>query len=158
MSIQCKIWKRLIANGVLLSCHRPAVAISLLPSFAFYEKTHIKFANFCNQVATPSTTPPGRGVVTEFLISKCGLTDEDITKAFRHWSSLLRVKSSQNMEEVLELLNGCGLTTPAQIRRVVLCNPQLLFLRSERNVKSKLSFLRTFMQEEDISKLVKNFH
>jgi len=61
------------------------------------------------------------------------------------------------MEEVLELLNGCGLTTPAQIRRVVLCNPQLLFYRSERNVKSKLSFLRTFMQEEDISKLVSNY-
>jgi len=61
------------------------------------------------------------------------------------------------MEEVLELLNGCGLTTPAQIRRVVLCNPQLLFYRSERNVKSKLSFLRTFMLEEDISKLVSNY-
>jgi len=60
------------------------------------------------------------------------------------------------MEEVLELLNGCGLTTPAQIRKVVLRNPNLFWCRAERNIKSKLSFLRTFMKEEDITKLVQN--
>jgi hypothetical protein len=46
------------------------------------------------------------------------------------------------------------LTTPAQVRRVVVCNPKLLFRRAERNVKSKLSFLRTVIKEEDISKVV----
>jgi len=156
VSTQLKIWKRLITNQLPLSCHRPSIAISLLPSLPFYANSHIKLANFCNQIATPSTTPPDRGIVSDFLISKCGLTDKAITKAFRHDKYLLRAKSTQNLEEVLELLNGCGLTTPAQVRKVVLCNPKLLFRRSERNVKSKLSFLRTFIKEEDIFKLVIN--
>ena len=52
------------------------------------------------------------------------------------------------------MLKGRGLNTPAQVRRVVLSNPQFLFLRSERNLKSKLSLLSTFFKEEDISKLV----
>jgi mTERF domain-containing protein len=125
----------------------------LLLPVSFDAKPHIKFARFCTQIATPSTTPPDRAVATEFLINKCGLTAEDITKAFRHRSSLLN-KSSHNLEEVLELLNGCGLTTPDQIRKVVLCNPRFFFYRSERNIKSKLSFFRTFMKEEDIAKLV----
>jgi len=60
------------------------------------------------------------------------------------------------MEDVLELLNGCGVTTPIQLRRVVLCNPKFLHLRAGRNLKSKLNFLRTFMTEDDISKLVMN--
>jgi hypothetical protein len=66
----------------------------------------------------------------------------------------LRAKSSQNLEEVLELLNGCGLTTPAQIRKVVLSNPNFFFRRAERNIQSKLSILRTFVKEEYIGKLV----
>lgn len=105
-------------------------------------------------MAAPSMTPPDRGFVSDFLISECGLTDEDITKAFRHNNGLLHVKSTQNMEEVLELLKGYGLITPTQVRRLVFCNPRLLFLRSIRNIKSKLNFLRTFINEEDVSKLV----
>jgi hypothetical protein len=46
---------------------------------------------------------------------------------------LLRQKSCRNLKEVLELLKGCGLTTPAQIRRVVICNPCFLFLSAEKN-------------------------
>jgi len=58
------------------------------------------------------------------------------------------------MEEVLELLKGCGLTTPAQIRGVVLRNPRFLFLSAERYLKPKLRFLGTFMKKEDIAKLL----
>ena len=147
MSIQLKIWKRLITNQL----HRPS--ISLLHSFPFYANPPIKSTNFFHQMATLSTTQPDRGVVSDFFMSKCGFSEEDITKGFRHYNHLLRVKSTQNLEEVLELLNGCGLTTPAQVRKVVFRNPRLLFLRSERNFKSKLSFFRTFIKEEDISKL-----
>jgi len=55
---------------------------------------------------------------------------------------------------VLELLNGCGLTTPAQIRKVVLCNPKFLFYNAKKNIQTKLALLKTFMTEEDISKLL----
>jgi len=143
------IWKRLRKNDAPLS-----LAISLLRPLASNAKPHFKFPNFCTQIATPSITLPDRRVVTEFFISKCGLTNEDIAKAFRHCDSYLHAKSTQNLEEVLELLNGCGLTTPAQIRKVVVCNPHFFFRNSERNVKSKLSLLRTFMKEEHITKLV----
>lgn len=57
------------------------------------------------------------------------------------------------MEEVLELLNGCGLTTPAEIRRVVLSYP-LIFSLSKGNIQSKLTLLGTFMKEEGIRKLL----
>jgi mTERF domain-containing protein len=122
-------------------------------AFALAVKPHKTFANFCTQIVSPSATPH-RGVVTEFLVNKCGLAQEEIAKAFRHSNRFLSAKSTQNLEEVLELLKGCGLTTPAQFRRVVLCNPKFLFIRSEINLKSKFGFLRTFMEEEDISKLV----
>lgn len=154
MSTQLKIWKRLITNQLPLLCHCPSTGISLLPSLPFYTKHPIKFANFCNQIAIPSTASLENGVVNHFLINKCGLTEEEITKTFRHRNNLHRITSTQNFEEIMELLNGCGLTTPAQIRRVVLRNPKILFLRSERNLKPKLSFLRTVLKEEDISKLV----
>jgi hypothetical protein len=111
------IWKRVITN------HFPLSKAMLPHALAFTVKSHITFSNFCTQISAPSTTPPGRGVVTEFLINNCGLTPEEIAKAFRHNKDLLRQKSCRNLKEVLELLKGCGLTTPAQIRRVVICNP-----------------------------------
>jgi mTERF domain-containing protein len=114
----------------------------------------VRFANLCTQMVTPSATPPGRGVVTEFLLNNCGLTVEEITKVFKYRKQLLSAKSTKNLEEVLELLNSRGLTTPAQIRRVVLCNPEFLFLRLERNLKSKLSLLSRFITEEDITKII----
>jgi mTERF domain-containing protein len=120
----------------------------------FTSKPHITFPNFCSQTAPPSATPPDRGVVTGFLLNKCGLSEEDVTKAFRNCDRFLRAKSSQNLEEVLELLNGCGLTTPAQIRKVVLCNPKFLFYNAKKNIQTKLALLKTFMTEEDISKLL----
>jgi mTERF domain-containing protein len=58
------------------------------------------------------------------------------------------------MEEVLELLKGCGLTTPAQIRGVVLRNPRFLFHSAEIYLKPKLRFLGTLMKKEDIAKLL----
>jgi hypothetical protein len=67
---------------------------------------------------------------------------------------VLLAKSSKNLEEVLELLKGCGLTTPSQIRRVVLYNHWFLFLRAEKYIQPKLSLLRTFMKEEDVSTLI----
>ena len=133
MSLHLKIWKRLITNQL----HRPS--ISLLHSFPFYANPPIKSTNFFHQMATLSTTQPDRGVVSDFFMSKCGFSEEDITKGFRHYNHLLRVKSTQNLEEVL--LNGCGLTTPAQFRKVVLGNPWLLFHRSERNVSINLASL-----------------
>jgi mTERF domain-containing protein len=136
-----------MTNQFLLSTALPPTA------FAVTVKSHITFPNFCTHT-TPSTTPPGQGVVTEFLINKCGLTPEEIAKTFRHNSKVLLAKSSKNLEEVLELLKGCGLTTPSQIRRVVLYNHWFLFLRAERNIQPKLSLLRTFMKEEDISALI----
>jgi len=153
MSIQL-IGKRLMTNQVTLSLHRLSMASYLLPRLHFVQKPHNFFANFCTEIADASTTPD-MAVATEFLINKCGLTDAEITKAFRHCNSYLRAKSpSQNMEEVLELLKGCGLTTPAQIRLVVLGNPHIFFHRAERNLKPKLSFLGTFMKKEDIAKLM----
>jgi hypothetical protein len=150
MSIQL-IGKRLMINEAPLSFHR----LSTPPPLAFYAKPYRNFANFCTEVAAPSTTPH-RVVATDFFINKCGLTPEEIAKLFRHRSELLRAKSSQNMEEVLKLLNGCGLTTPAQIRRVIICNPGFLFQHAERNVQSKLIFFRTFMKEKDIARLFHN--
>lgn len=148
MSIQ-NICKRFAKNDAPFS-----LAMSFLRFPAFTAEPHFKFANICTQIATPSKTPDSRGVATQFLIDKCGLTPEEIAKAFRHTNTLLRAKSSQNMEKVVELLNGCGLTSPAQIRRLVLYNPSFLFRRAERNIQSKLNLLRTFMKEEHLSKLL----
>ena len=57
------------------------------------------------------------------------------------------------MEEILELLNGCGLTTLAQIHKVVLCNPKFLFCKFKINLIYKF---KTFMNEKDITKFVQN--
>lgn len=146
MSIQM-ICKRFTKNNAPFS-----LAISLLRSPTLTAKPHFKFSNICTQIASPSITLDG-GVATQFVIDKCGLTPEEIAKAFRHRNKLHRVKSSQNIEKIMELLTGCGLTSPAQIRRVVLYNPSVLFLRAE-NIQSKLNLLRTFMKDEDFSKLV----
>lgn len=155
MSVQLKIWKRLITYPLLLSSQRQLISLfpSSLPPIV-PSNPHITFPNFCSQTVHPSTTPPERRVVTEFLLNKCGLSEEDVAKSFRNGDRFLRAKSSQNLEEVLELLNGCGLNTPAQIRRVVLCNPKFLFYNAKKNVHSKLSLLKTFMTKEDISKLL----
>lgn len=151
MSIQM-IWKRFTKNDAPLS-----FAMYLLRFPPINAKLYIKSGNFCTVTAVASSIPSNRGIATEFLINKCGLTEEDITKAFRHSNHFLRrAKSDQNMEEVLELLNGCGLITPAQVRKVILCNPRFLFYKSERNLKSKLSLFKTFMKEEDLTKLVQN--
>lgn len=141
-------WKLLMTNQVSLLFHCPTT----LHPVAFYAKPQKSFTNFCTKITAPTTTPE-KGVITEFLLNKCGLTDADIKKAYRHRNHLLRAKSSQTLEKVLVLLNGCGLTTPAQIRKVVLRHPGIIW-SSEKNIQSKLSFLRTFMKEEDIIKLV----
>lgn len=155
MSVQLKIWKRLITNPPPLSSHGHLISLlsyRFIPSFA--SKPHITFPSFCTQIAPLSTTPPEKSVVTEFLLNKCGLSEVDIRKAFRNCKCFLLAKSSQNLEEVLGLLNGCGLTTPEQIRRVVLCNPKFLFYNAKKNMQPKLTLLKTFMKEEDISKLL----
>lgn len=141
--------KRLLTNQLPLLRSMPV--LSSLP-FAFTVKPQ-NFDNFCTQIVVPSSTPP-RNVVMEFFINKCCLTQEEFAKYFRHYNRFLRAKSSRNLEEVLDLLKGCGLTSPAQFRRVVRCNPRIFFLRSEINLKPKLTFLRSFMEEEDIYKLV----
>lgn len=66
---------------------------------------------------------------------------------------MLSKSTTHKFEEVLELLNDCGVTTRAQIRMVVLSNPTLFSYRAER-IRSKLTFLRTIMRGKDISKLV----
>lgn len=148
MSIQ-NICKRFAKNDAPFS-----LAMYFLRFPAFTAEAHFRFANICTQITTPSKTPDDRGVATQFLIDKCGLTTEEIAKAFRRRNDLLRARSSQNMEKVMELLNGCGLTSAAQIRSVVLHNPNFLFYRAERNIQSKLNLLRTFMKKEHLSKLV----
>lgn len=45
-------------------------------------------------------------------------------------------KSGHKLEEVLELLNGRGLTAPEQIQRVILGNPSIILHKSERHLKS----------------------
>jgi len=147
------IWQRLIPKVPLLS-HYLSTVTHLLPSLAFTVKPYINFANFCTQIAAPSTIPPDSRVVKEFLLNKVGLTEEEITKTFRRCGYLLYAKSGQNLDEVLELLNSCGLTTLAQMRKVVLCNPYFVFRGVEINIQSKLRLLRTLMKEEDISRLV----
>lgn len=67
---------------------------------------------------------------------------------------MLSKSTTHEFEEVLELLNDCGVTTRAQIRMVVLSNPPLFSYRAERIRQSKLTFLRTIMRGKDISKLV----
>lgn len=141
------IWKRVITSRFPLSMPMPALV------FAFTVNSHITFSNFCTQIVTPSTTPLHSGVATDFLINQCCLTPEEIAKSYRHYSEFLRAKSSKNMEEILELLNGCGLTTPSEIRRVAFSYPTLFSL-SKGNIKSKLTLLRTFMKEEAICKLL----
>jgi hypothetical protein len=147
-SIQ-SICQRLISKVPLLYHYLPTVT-HLLPSLAFTVKPHINFANFCTQIAAPSTIPPDSRVVKEFLLNKVSLTEEEITKAFRRYGYLLYAKSGHNLDGVLEFLNGCGLTTLAQMRKVVLRNPYFVF----RGVEIKLRLLRTFMKEEYISRLV----
>lgn len=153
LSVQLKVWKTQVTNK--LSSHRQL--ISLLPSplpLPFTSTPHIIFLDFCSRTAPPSRTPPHRGLVTDFIINKCGLSQEEIVKAFRHRIKLLSAKSSRNLEEVWELLNGYGLTTPAQFRKVVLSNPILFFYDAKRNLQPKLTLLGTYMKGEDLCKLI----
>jgi len=61
------------------------------------------------------------------------------------------------LEEDLELLYGFGLTTPAHIRKVVVRNPKFFIWKSETKLKTMLYFLRTFMKEDDVCKLIYNY-
>jgi len=81
------------------------------------------------------------------------MTEKDVSKVFKRHKGLLH-KSSQNLEEGLELLSECGLTTPAQIRKAVLYNPNIFLYKSVGNFKSRLSMLRSIMKKEDICKIV----
>jgi len=81
------------------------------------------------------------------------MTEKDVSKAFKTRKGLPH-KSSQNLEEGLELLSECGLTTPAQIRKAVLYNPNIFLYKSVGNFKSRLSVLRSIMKKEDICKLI----
>jgi len=143
------MWKRLITNKVPISSRGISIPISLLQN----AKPHITIAEFCTETATPSPSPPDKGVVTDFLINKCGMTEKDVSKALNNSKGLLH-KSSQNLEEGLELLNEYGLITSTQIRRAVIRNPGVFLYKSERDLKSRLSFLRSFMKKDDICKLV----
>jgi mTERF domain-containing protein len=116
----------------------------------------IKVTHFCTQTAAPSTTPLDWGIFREFLLNKCGFTEEDITKAYGNRNGLRR-KSMQSLEEDLELLYGCGLTTPAHIRKVVIRNPKFFICKSETKLKTRLYFLRTFMKEDDVCKLIYSY-
>lgn len=143
-----------MTNQVQVSSLHVSMASLLLSPLAFYLKPHKKIAAFCTDIADPATTPE-RGVATEFFTNKCGLTDAEIPKSFRHCNAYPPAKlPSQNMEEVLELLKGYDVTTPTQIRRVVNSYPKLFFRSVERQLKPKLSFLGTFMKKEDITKFL----
>eukprot|EP01018_Ginkgo_biloba_P022645 Gb_26175 [translate_table: standard] len=138
-------------------CYIPmAVAVlprlTLYPTFLSYNaKLERRIAKFCTAGIPP--TPPDKGIVTEFLLKRCGLTQENITKAFRHCNRRLNAKSTQNLENVVELLKDCGLTPP-QIRTVIVYNPDLLFLSTEKNLKPKVAYLKTFMDDKGIAKLI----
>lgn len=142
------ILKRVITNQYTLSKATSALA------FAVTAKFHLTFSNFCTEISPSSTTSVRSAVVSDFLINNCGLTPEEIEKAFRHNRKYLHAKSTRNMKEVLELLKGCGLTNPPQIRRVVLNSPTFLFRSAERNIQAKLTLLGTYMNQEDICKLL----
>eukprot|EP00253_Pinus_taeda_P012878 PITA_12878 len=103
LSVQLKVWKPLLTNN--LSSHRQLILPLPLP-LPFTSTPHITFLNFCSRSAPSSTTPPHRGLVTDFLLNKCGLSEEEITKTFRHRTEFLSIKSSRSSEEILELLNG----------------------------------------------------
>jgi mTERF domain-containing protein len=81
------------------------------------------------------------------------MAEKDVSKVHKLYKSLLD-KPSQDLEEGLELLSECGLTTPAQIRRAVLGNPGIFLYKSKRDLKSRLSYLRSIINKEDMCKLV----
>ncbi|GLJ30340.1 hypothetical protein SUGI_0600240 [Cryptomeria japonica] len=108
-----------------------------------------KFAIFC---AGPLETPD-KSLVTQLLVNKYEFTERSIRRALRHCPKMLHSTSTQNLEQVLELLESYGLT-PLQIRRVVVCNPRLFELNPKKNIKPKLSFLKTIVKEKDIPKLI----
>lgn len=102
-------------------------------------------------LSPPPLVFPDMGVATGFPLVRYDLTDEDITKAFRDGNGLVN-ESSQNLEDVSELLNECGLTT--DIRRVVPRNPRFLLYKLERIPKPTMRFLRIFVKEKVIAKIV----
>lgn len=51
------------------------------------------------------------------------------------------------MENVLELLKGCGLITPAQIRKVAICNPRVFFFQSRKKPKGEAQLPEDIHQE-----------
>lgn len=99
---------------------------------------------------SPPHVFPDMGVATGFPLVRYLLTDKDITKAIRARNGLLN-ESSQNLEDVAELLNECGLTT--HIRRVLPSSPRFLLYKLERNPKPTTSFLRVFMEEKVITEI-----
>lgn len=99
---------------------------------------------------TPSSTQGWSGV-TDFLINKCGSTEQNIAKASRLCKGFHRRESGQKLEEVLELLNGCCSPRFEQILRVVLGNTSIFLYKCERNLESRINFLTTFMKEDDFA-------
>lgn len=144
-----------ILNGLTrveaLSCQYISVAISGA-SLASYNANHKPKPN--PSIATFSTQPtPEKGIITQVLQNQCGLTETDITTAFRHCSKLLNMRSTESLEKIVQLLKDSGLSK-AQIRTAVINNPRLLQLNAENNLKPKIDFLRTFVQEEHLRKII----
>lgn len=105
-------------------------------------------------IATFSTQPtPEKGSITQFLQNECGLTETNITTGFRHCNNLLNRQSTESLENIVQLFKDCGLSK-AQIRTAILSNPRLLQLNVESNLKPKIALLRTFLQEEDLKKII----
>jgi hypothetical protein len=73
MSIQLKIWKRLITNQIPLSSHHALEGISLLPPPLFYAKPHLKFPSFYIETTILDITLSDKGVFIAFFL-ECGLT------------------------------------------------------------------------------------
>jgi hypothetical protein len=70
---------------------------------------------------------------------------------------LLKIVNCQNCPEiVLSQLEKVGghIFGVDRYPSWIICKPRFLFLKPERNLKSKLSFLRNFMNKENSSNLV----
>ncbi|KAF0894696.1 hypothetical protein E2562_001987 [Oryza meyeriana var. granulata] len=95
---------------------------------------HLYRCLFSTAARSATTTPFS---VEEYLVATCGLTGAQALKASKNISHL---KSASNLDAVLALLSGVGLSR-ADLAAIVAAHPQLLCVRAD-NIARRIDSLR----------------
>lgn len=134
-----------------------AAAAAVFPPFPQVILLKLSWLSTATAVKDRSTGYPeqeNRGLMSDFLLSECGLCQSELLHVLKLLPYLVRVGSTDCAQQAVRFLRDLGYTEQ-QVRKVILRNPSFLTLIAERQFKPKLEFMKTLgVTTEDFGNVI----